>query len=64
MNHSIYSADRATHLKILFVALVMASVSVLGLLIGSSKPPDSERSIVLKAGRSITVASTNAVIAR
>lgn len=30
MNQSIYGADRATHLKILFVALVMASVGVLG----------------------------------
>ncbi|MGJ4945989.1 hypothetical protein ACQR1W_35875 [Bradyrhizobium sp. HKCCYLS1011] len=26
MNHSIYSADRATHLKIVVMALVMATV--------------------------------------
>jgi hypothetical protein len=45
VNHSIYGADRATHLKILFAALVMASV-------------------VLKAGRSIAVTSSNVVVAR
>jgi hypothetical protein len=64
VNHSIYGADRATHQKILFVALVMASVGVLGLSIGSSKPTDSERSIVIKAGRSIAVTSSNVVVAR
>ncbi len=64
MNHSIYGADRATHLKILFVALVMASAGVLGLSIASSKPIDSERSILLKAGRSIAVTSSNVVVAR
>jgi hypothetical protein len=59
-----YSAGHATHLKIVVVALAMATVSILGLLMISSKPVNTEHSIVVKAGRSITLTSSDAVVAR
>jgi hypothetical protein len=64
MNHSMYRADRATHLKIGSVAFVMATVSVLVLLMISSKPVNTERSIVVKAGMPIALSSSDAVAAR
>ncbi len=42
MNHSIYSADRATHLKIVIVALV-AGTALSGLTIASHTIPDDGR---------------------
>jgi len=39
MNHSIYSADRATHLKIVVVALV-AGIAVVGLGISARSNAD------------------------
>ena len=64
MNHSIYSADRATHLKIVVVALVCAT-AVAGVAIGARVTSfTTETSVVarlqssapiVKASRHITV---------
>ncbi len=59
MNHSIHSADRATHLKIVVTALV-AGIAVAGLGISartSSEYPQTTR--VQKAGQPIALTSTD-----
>lgn len=64
MNHSIYSADRATHLKIVIVALLAASVAGLGASLHSaSKTAPAGTTAVLKAGKPMAV-SSSAVVAR
>ena len=67
MNHSIYSADRATHLKIVVVALV-AAVAVTGLSIAArvSKSDDgyTQTARVIKAGKPVAVTSSNASMVR
>jgi hypothetical protein len=63
MNHSICSADRATHAKIVAMALFLSTV-VTGLslfLHTYSKAAPAEKMIVLKASAT-TVASTTIVI--
>ena len=59
MNHSIYTADRATHLKIVMVALL--AVSVLGVL---GPPLHSDSKAVLKAGKPLVVSSTTTSLVR
>ena len=63
MNHSICSADRATHAKIVVLALFLGTlVTGLSLFLHSySKAAPAEKMIVLKASAP-TVASTMAVI--
>jgi hypothetical protein len=60
MNHSIYSADRTTHLKIVVVALV-AGIVVAGLGISaramSNNDGYAQTAHVIKAGKPITVTS-------
>jgi hypothetical protein len=66
MNHSIYSADRATHLKIVVVALV-AGIVVIGFGISSRLGSDdgyTQTARVIKAGKPVTVTSTNASMVR
>ncbi len=67
MNHSIYSADRATHLKIVVVALV-AAVVVTGLSISArlSNTDDgyTQTARVIKAGQPIAVTSSNTSMVR
>jgi hypothetical protein len=65
MNHSIYSADRSTHLKIVVVALV-AGIAVAGFGISARTSSDgyTQTAGVLKAGKPITVTSTNASLVR
>ncbi|HLG88763.1 MAG TPA: hypothetical protein VKZ79_16360 [Alphaproteobacteria bacterium] len=67
MNHSIYSADRATHLKIVVVALV-AAVVVTGLSISArlSNTDDgyTQTARVIKAGKPIAVTSSNTSMVR
>jgi hypothetical protein len=64
MNHSIYSADRGTHLKIVVIALV-AGVVVTGLGISARINSDdayAQTARVIKAGKPVTVTSTDASI--
>jgi len=62
MNHSIYSADRMTHLKIVVVALV-AGILVAGFGIStrnsSSDEGYTQTARVMKAGKPVAVTSSN-----
>ncbi|MGA7809369.1 hypothetical protein [Bradyrhizobium sp.] len=66
MNHSIYSADRSTHLKIVVVALV-AGIAVAGLGISARTTSDdgyTQTARVIKAGKPMTVSSSDAMTVR
>ncbi len=66
MNHSIYSADRTTHLKIVAVALV-AAIAVLGLVTASHVPSDSasvSSAAVVHAGKPIATSSADLKLIR
>jgi hypothetical protein len=57
-NHSIHSADRSTHLKIVVVALV-AGIAVMSLGIFSRGNSDVQTARVLKAGQPTAFTSSN-----
>jgi hypothetical protein len=64
MNHSIHSADRATHLKIVVVALV-AGIAVAAFGISARSNSDySQTAHVIKAGKPVVVTSSDASIVR
>ncbi|MEK9281535.1 MULTISPECIES: hypothetical protein [unclassified Bradyrhizobium] len=66
MNHSIYSADRSTHLKIVVVALV-AGIAVAGLGIAARTGTDdglTQTARVIKAGKPVAITSSNASLVR
>ena len=61
MNHSIYSADRTTHIKIVVVALV-AGIAVAGFGISARTNSDegySQTARVMKAGKAVTITSSD-----
>jgi hypothetical protein len=67
MNHSLYSADRATHMKIVVVALIagtlVAGVGIAARVTGSTTADGLQqleaRIPVIKAGSPITVTSSD-----
>jgi hypothetical protein len=66
MNHSIYSADRSTHLKIVVVALV-AGIAVAGLGISARSYQDdgyTQTARVIKAGKAVTMTSSDTAVVR
>jgi hypothetical protein len=64
MNHSIHSADRATHLKIVVIALV-AGIVVAGLGISARTNTDyTQTAHVIKAGEPIAVTSSDTMMVR
>jgi hypothetical protein len=66
MNHSIYSADRMTHLKIVVVALV-AGIAVAGFAISARVNADdgyAQTARVIKAGKLMAVTSSDAMVVR
>ena len=66
MNHSIHTADRGTHLKIVVVALV-AGIAVAGFGISARVNADAEytqTAHVIKAGKPMTVTSSDASVIR
>jgi hypothetical protein len=64
MNHSIHSADRSTHLKIVVVALV-AGIVVAALGISARTSADySQTANVVKAGKPVAVTSSDAMLVR
>jgi len=63
MNHSLYSADRATHGKIV-VAALSAAIVIAGLAVASRVRPDVDAAgtiAVVRAGKPISV--THATVA-
>jgi hypothetical protein len=63
MNHSIHSADRATHLKIVVVALV-AGIAVAAFGISARSGADYQTAHVIKAGKPTLVTSSDASLVR
>jgi hypothetical protein len=66
MNHSIYSADRMTHLKIVAVALV-AGIAVAGFGISARVNTDegyTQTARIIKAGKPVAITSSNASVVR
>jgi hypothetical protein len=59
MNHSIYSADRSTHLKIVVVALVAGiAVTAFGISARTSSEDYTQTARVIKAGKVMAVTSS------
>ena len=66
MNHSIYSADRTTHLKIVAVALV-AGIAVAGFGISARTSSDdsyAQSARVIKAGKAVAITSSDTTMVR
>jgi hypothetical protein len=66
MNHSIYSADRPTHLKIVVVALV-AGIGVAALGLSARLNTDdgyTQTARVIKAGKAVTITSSGTSMVR
>jgi hypothetical protein len=66
MNHSIYSADRMTHLKIVVVALV-AGILVAGFSISTRNTSDegfTQTARVMKAGKPVVITSSGNSVVR
>jgi hypothetical protein len=63
MNHSIHSADRTTHLKIVMVALV-AGIAVAGLGISARTTDYAQTAHVIKAGKPTMVTNSDATLIR
>ena len=61
MNHSIYSADRSTHRKVVVVALV-AGMALVGFGISARSSSDegyTQTARVIKAGKPVAITSSN-----
>ena len=64
MNHSIHSADRTTHLKIVIVALV-AGIAVAAFGISARTGSDfTQTAHVMKAGKPVVVTSSDTSMVR
>lgn len=66
MNHSIYSADRSTHLKVVAVALV-AGIAIAGFGISARSGSDeglTQTARVIKAGKPVVITSSNTSLVR
>jgi hypothetical protein len=66
MNHSIYSADRTTHLKIVVIALVVGIAGV-GLALSSRSNSDAgstQTAGVVKAGKPVLTTNSGASVIR
>ena len=66
MNHSIYSADRMTHLKIVVVALV-AGILVAGFSISTRTTSDegyTQTARVMKAGKPVMITTSSNTLVR
>lgn len=64
MNHSFHSADRATHLKIVVVALV-AGIAVAAFGITARSNVDyTQTAHVIKAGKPVVLTSSDAMAVR
>ncbi|SFM05221.1 hypothetical protein SAMN03159423_5093 [Bradyrhizobium sp. NFR13] len=65
MNHSIHSADRSTHLKIVVVALVAGiAVAGFGIAARTSTSDGTQTARVIKAGQPTALTSSNTTAVR
>jgi hypothetical protein len=64
MNHSIHSADRATHVKIVLVALVACLVVATLGMVARSNVDYSQTVQVIKAGKPVTITSSDSSVVR
>jgi len=66
MNHSLHSADRSTHLKIVVVALVAGlAVAIFGISARSNPDADyTQTARVVKAGKPVAVTSSDMSVVR
>ena len=65
MNHSIYSADRSTHLKIVVVALVAGiAVAAFGISARTNSDEYTQTAHVMKAGKPVAITSSGASMVR
>jgi hypothetical protein len=65
MNHSIYSADRTTHLKVVVVALVAGIlVAGFGISTRATTSDDVQTARVMKAGKPVAVTSSGVSVVR
>jgi hypothetical protein len=64
VNHSIHSADRATHVKIVVMALV-AGIAVAGVAISARTNADySQSARIIKAGKPVVLTSSDTLVIR
>ena len=64
MNHSIHSADRATHLKIVVMALV-AGIAVAGFALSARLGSDyTQTARIQKAGKPVVLTSSDTSVVR
>jgi hypothetical protein len=66
MNHSIYSADRTTHLKIVIVALI-AGIAIAGLGLSSRANSDTapiQTAGAVKPGKPLAMTRADALVTR
>ncbi len=66
MNHSIYSADRGTHMKVVVVALI-AGIAVAGLGVSARLTADdgyAQTAHVIKAGKPVVITSSDTSVVR
>jgi RNase P/RNase MRP subunit p29 len=62
VNHSIYSADRTTHLKIVVVAL-LAAITVAGVgIMGRVSDDGMQTARVMKAGKPVVLTSNTSMV--
>jgi hypothetical protein len=58
MNHSLHSADRSTHLKIVMIALV-AGIALAGFGIVARSGDTTQSARVIKAGKTVVLTSSD-----
>ncbi|MES2030591.1 MAG: hypothetical protein V4477_15535 [Pseudomonadota bacterium] len=65
MNHSIHSADRSTHLKIVVVALVAGiAVAAFGIAARTGTSDGTQTARIIKAGQPTALTSSNTTAVR
>jgi hypothetical protein len=65
MNHSFHSADRATHLKIVVVALVAGiAVTAFGIAARTTIDDNQTAAHVIRAGKPVVVTSSESAMLR
>ena len=68
MNHSFYSADRATHLKIVVVALLaataVAGIGITARVNSGDTFADAQRVQIIKAGKPVMVTTSGQTVVR